>query len=157
MYGLVQIIGSWNSRASCAWVIISSLFTSFAMGQALPDSVKEFTAGRNAGFGASYFPGNVLGVPHGTSNPQTPNASQTDLLSLGTGGSIILEFSTNRIIDGPGADFTVFENPVEPNGHPERTFADTAIVSVSDDGTSWTTFSFDLVSSAAAQLVFKTN
>jgi len=46
---------------------------------------------------------------------------------------------------------------VEPIDHTEQTFADTAIVSVSDDGASWTTFTFDLVSSATAQLVLKSN
>lgn len=125
--------------------------------QAFPDSVKEFFGGANYGHGQSFFPGNVLGPPNGTSNPQTPTFSQADLLSLGTGGSITLEFSTNRITDGPGADFTVFENPVQPSGRPEQTYADTAIVSVSNDGTTWHTFPFDMVSSAPGDIANKSN
>ncbi len=131
--------------------------TCFAGAQAFPDSVKDFSPGVNYGFGQAYFPANVLGPPHGTSNPETPNFSPTDLLSLGTGGSITLEFSSNRIIDNPGPDFTIFENPVQPSGHPEQTFADTAIVAVSDDGTIWHTFPFDMVSSAPKQIALKSN
>jgi len=125
--------------------------------QSFPDSVKEISYGRNGGFGSDFFPGNVLGPPRGTADASIPNFSRADLLSLGTGGSITLEFSTNRIIDGPGPDFTVFENPVQPDGHPEQTFADTAIVAVSDDGQTWITFPFDMISSNPVQLRLKSN
>ncbi len=128
-----------------------------ACGQAHPDSVKDFIPGANYGHGLAFFPANVLGPPNGTSNPQTPNFSQQDLLSLGTGGSITLEFSTNRIVNRPGVDFTVFENPVQPSGQPQQTYADTATVSVSTDGTTWHTFPFDMVSSAPAQIANKAN
>lgn len=128
-----------------------------APAQALPDSIAEFTPGVNAGFGSDYFPDNALGVPHGTINAQTPNDNPEDILSLGTGGSITYEFSTNRIIDLPGTDFTIFENPVEPISHPEQIFADTAIVSVSTDGTTWTAFPVDLVSTATLDLRLKAN
>jgi len=125
--------------------------------QAFPDSVKDFSPGRNAGFGAAYFPANVLGPPQGTSNPQVPNANQQDLLSLGTGGSITLEFSTHRVINGPGADFTIFENPVQPINFPEQSFVDSAIVSVSEDGDTWIAFPVDLVSTSTSQLRYKNN
>lgn len=110
----------------------------------------------NAGFGQDFFPDNVLGPPNG-GDPHNPNASEHDLLTLGTGGSIILEFSTHRVIDGPGPDFTIFENPVQPYGFPEQTFADTAIVAVSPNAETWYTFPFDLVSSDEAALRLKSN
>lgn len=140
----------------CCIIGISAL-SGHAAAQALPDSIADFTPGANAGFGSDHFPANALGVPHGTVNAQTPNDSPEDILSLGTGGSITYEFSTNRIIDLPGPDFTIFENPVEPISHPEQSFTDTAIVSVSADGTSWTQYPVDLVSTATLDLRLKAN
>jgi len=80
-------------------------------GGLLPDTVVEFTPGTGAGFGALFFPQNVLTGPDGGLNPPNePSDSESNLLSLGNGGSILLEWSGDVIIDGPGADFTVFEN-----------------------------------------------
>jgi hypothetical protein len=107
------------------------------------DSVIEFSPGVGSGFGQAFFPGNVLGPPHGSDNPQFPTFDEEHLLSFGDGGSITLEFLSSEIVDGPGPDLTVFENPVQPIGSPDQSFSDTAIVSVSDNGTSWTTFPFD--------------
>lgn len=113
--------------------------------QSFPDSVTTFTAGAGAGFGQSFFPGNVLGPPNGNSNPATPNFDEHDLLSLGNGGSIILHFTSSIVVDGPGYDIAVFENPVQPQDTPTQSFSETAIVSVSDNGTSWTTFPFNFI------------
>src|SRR5262249_17233523 len=64
-----------------------------------------------------------------------------DSLSLGLGGWIILAFTSGSIEDGPGVDFTVFENPFLTvglvTGPP---FAEPGTVSVSDDGVAWKTF-----------------
>lgn len=128
-----------------------------AWAQAFADRVASFTPGVNSGFGAAYFPGNVLGAPHGTTNPQTPNFSQQDLLSLGTGGQIVLEFTSSEIVDGPGPDFTVFENPVQPISDPTQSFVDSATVSVSDNGTTWAIFPFHVLSTDADQLYYKSN
>lgn len=128
-----------------------------AAAQSTPDAVESFVPGLHAGFGAGYFPGNVLGVPQGSDSPQSPNFSQQEVLSLGTGGTITLRFDANRIIDQPGVDFTVFENPVQPLYDSNQTFADTAIVSVSSNGTDWVTFPCDMISSAPQQLVRKAN
>jgi hypothetical protein len=46
-------------------------------------------------------------------------------------------------VDQPGADITVFENPFQPVGSTDQVFPETAIVAVSEDGTSWTTFPFN--------------
>ena len=101
--------------------------------------------GIGAGFGATYFPNNVLGAPNGNANPATPNFDEHDLLSLGDGGWIVLRLLAHKIVDGPGADLAVFENPVQPAGQPTQSFAETAIVSVSNDGVNWSTFPFNFI------------
>ncbi|MEI7635532.1 MAG: cell surface protein [bacterium] len=128
-------------RLAFAALIVLRVSGGFA--QAFTDRVAEFHPGPDAGFGQDYFPANVLGPPRGNADPAKPNQSPADLLSLGSGGWIVLEFTNNEIVDGQGADFTVFENPFQPIGMPDLCFSETAIVSVSDDGTSWTTFPFD--------------
>jgi len=63
-----------------------------------------------------------------------------DVASLGNGGSIVVAFAGNGIVDGPGVDFVVFENPFETGN---SVFAELATVSVSLDGVSWQEFSCD--------------
>lgn len=121
-----------------------------ARGQAFPDRVAEFrpgfsSPGTTVTFGIEYFPDNVLGAPNGTADGLVPTDSPMDLLSLGNGGSITLEFTSNIIVDGPGPDFTIFENPVAYLQYPEKSFPEAATVSVSEDGITWTTFPFDFV------------
>ncbi|MCK5148732.1 T9SS type A sorting domain-containing protein [bacterium] len=107
------------------------------------DAVIAFTPGDNAGYGANFFPNNVLGAPDpdpaiGTTSPC---ANPRELLSLGVGGEIILAFEDNKIVDGDGIDFTIFENAfISWSG---SVVSEPAIVSVSQDGQSWTTFSWD--------------
>jgi hypothetical protein len=57
------------------------------------------------------------------------------VLSLGCGGELTLYFDDPAIVDGPGPDFIVFENPL-PTG--DMTFAEPARVLVSADGESGT-------------------
>jgi len=97
-------------------------------------SVERFEAGANAGFGADDFPEVVLGPPGGS----------LDVLSLGVGGDIVLGLGDRDMIDGPGADFVVFENPFYVSGDPTQVFAELAEVSVSLDGSSWSTFTCDV-------------
>src|SRR5262249_40050503 len=56
---------------------------------------------------SSWQPGIVLGPPGNA----TPTTGSLTVLSLGRGGRITLEFTDNAIVDGPGPDFIVFENP----------------------------------------------
>ncbi len=58
----------------------------------------------------------------------------THVLSLGRGGSIVVEMTDNAIVDGPGDDFVVFENPFNQGGDPSNRFIEAGIVSASDDG-----------------------
>lgn len=102
--------------------------------------VASFAPGPFAGFGARYFPEIVLGPPEGSG----PLEGSLDVLSLGTGGEIVLDFGERGIIDGDGPDFIVFENPFWPGNQPTRVFADLGEVSVSDDGASWLTFACDI-------------
>lgn len=126
--------------AAAAWAVPDP-----AAAQAFPDQIAEYLPTHPTPFGIDHFPGNVLGPPHGSLNPETPQELPQHLLSLGNSGSITLEFTTNWVVDGPGPDFIVFENPFQPTGQPNWTFSETAYVEVSEDGTTWTLFPFDFI------------
>jgi hypothetical protein len=98
--------------------------------------VQRYTAGSNAGYGQEGYPDVVLGPPSGKGT----NAGGLDALSLGVGGEIVLDFGTRTIVDGPGPDFIVFENPFWAGGLPAAVFAELGEVSVSNDLTTWQTF-----------------
>jgi hypothetical protein len=84
------------------------------------------------------LPDVVLGPPHGAGAFQ----GSQHTLSLGFGGSVVLEFTDNRIVDGPGPDFTVFENAFFARQGSETgpPFAEPATVAVSSDGVSFVPF-----------------
>lgn len=134
-------------RASYCALVAIVLATGTSRGQAgcFAEEVVSFTPGTGSNFGQGFFPANVLGPPNGNSNANTPTFTEEDLLSLGDGGTIILKFVNNRIIDGPGPDFIVFENCLQPVGNPGQTFSEVAIVDVSADGTTWATMPFDFI------------
>lgn len=99
--------------------------------------VVSFMPGDCAGFGAGGMPGVVEGPPIGGGTDD----GSLDVVSLGNGGSIVLSFGANAIVDGPGPDFLIFENPFEvAGGDPSSVNAERGEVSVSDDGATWTTF-----------------
>jgi hypothetical protein len=99
-------------------------------------SIVDVTYGPGAGFGQDELPCVVMGPPHGGGDLE----GSLDVLSLGNGGSITLAFGAQTIVDGPGADFIVFENPFYPGGDASAVFAELATVSVSDDGVTWKSF-----------------
>jgi len=76
--------------------------------------------------GGIFDPNNALGGPQGAG---FQNGS-LDVTTLGVGGSLTLGFDVT-IADGPGVDFTVFENGFEFGG---GVFAEVAWVEVSTDG-----------------------
>jgi hypothetical protein len=98
--------------------------------------VVSFTPGDCAGFGQASMPAIVMGPPIGGG----ANQGSTDVVSLGGGGSIVVSFEPNAIVDGPGVDLLVFENPFYIGGDPMKPYAEPGEVSVSDDGVTWTTF-----------------
>jgi hypothetical protein len=97
--------------------------------------VVSFEAGACAGFGQSELPGIVFGPPVGAG----ASLGGLDVVSLGNGGSIVVSFSQD-IVDGPGPDFLVFENPFAVGGNPNDVYAEPGQVSVSEDGVNWTAF-----------------
>jgi hypothetical protein len=86
--------------------------------------------------GQNLFPAPVLGPPKGGGICQ----GSTDVVSLGNGGFVVLEFAGNAIVDGPGPDFIVFENPFGVDCDPSQIFAELGTVAVSEDGEHWTDF-----------------
>lgn len=98
--------------------------------------VVSFTPGACAGFGASKMPDIVFGPPVGAGATR----GGLDVVSLGTGGELVVSFEPNAIVDGDGPDFMVFENAFFAGGDPKFPHADIAEISVSDDGASWKTY-----------------
>ncbi|HMV67373.1 MAG TPA: cell surface protein, partial [Myxococcota bacterium] len=70
------------------------------------------------------MPDVVLGPPIGAG----PEGGSLDVVSLGTGGSIVLELTP--FVDGPGADLVVFENAFPG-------WTELGRVEVSEDGEVW--------------------
>ncbi len=100
-------------------------------------NVVSTSYGSCAGYGQMSMPQVVEGPPVGGGNCQ----GSTHVVSLGGGGQIVVSFEPNAIVDGPGVDFLVFENPFYVGCDPTKSlFAEPGEVSVSDDGVSWTTF-----------------
>jgi len=82
----------------------------------------------NAG-GGIFNPANALGAPLGP----------THVHSLGIGGELTLEF-VPPIVDRPGADLIVAENPFRLAGNETNTFAEVAFVEVSSNGVDFVRF-----------------
>jgi hypothetical protein len=99
------------------------------------DRVVDYRFGDQAGFGQDRFPRVVLGPPVGAGQW----AGSLDVLSLGRGGSITLEFTDVVAVDGPGVDLLVFENPFQKYNSDDF-FVETGTVSVSEDGVTWFDF-----------------
>lgn len=108
------------------------------------DEVVSYTAGLQGGFGSGDL-AVVLGPPQGAGLFQ----GSLDVVSLGLAdapgrGEIVLAFRDNRVVDGPGADLTVFENSFLEIGAGNLSaapFAEPGLVSVSQDGQNWHVFS----------------
>jgi hypothetical protein len=114
------------------------------VGDPWADEVVSYSAGLQGGFNAGNL-GVVLGPPLGGGLFQ----GGLDVVSLGLSqaggvtGSIALAFTDNVVVDGPGADFTVFENSFLEIGAGSITqppFAEPGLVSVSQDGVVWHAF-----------------
>jgi hypothetical protein len=65
-----------------------------------------------------------------------------DVYSLGPNDALVLRWPGQRLTDGPGADFVVFENAFAIAGG-QRIFMDLVVVEVSRDGETWVVFSHD--------------
>ena len=98
--------------------------------------IESFEPGDAAGFGAEQYPDVIFGEPLGNGTTH----GGTDVLSLGRGGTITLGFGGNVIVDGPGVDFLVFENPFLYGKNGEEHLSELGEVAVSSDGETWVTF-----------------
>jgi len=92
-------------------------------------SVAQFNQGTGAG---TFVPANALGGPRGEG---LANGS-LDVCSVGVGGSLTLGFDV-VITNGPGADFSVFENAFLFSG---ASFSEVAFVEVSSNGVDFARF-----------------
>lgn len=111
-------------------------------GDPYADALAGFVPGVRAGFGQTSLPDVVLGGPHGV---DLYNGG-LDVLSLGVGGVLELEFVDNAVVDGPGVDFTVFENAfmnITSGFYIGDPFSEPGRVSVSQDGIVWYAFPCD--------------
>ncbi len=113
------------------------------------DTVLSFTpgSGQDFGHGADVFPENIFGLPSTNASETVPAAAEQDILSLGLKGEIVVGIKDYYIVDGDGADFTIFENAFL-NQATEKIFAEPAVISVSEDGIHFVEFPFDSLSLA---------
>jgi hypothetical protein len=95
--------------------------------------VVSYRTGPGGGFQEELLPDIVLGGPRGEGLYQ----GGYDVFSLGIGGEIVLEFA-QTVCDGPGPDFTVFENAFRVGNF--GTFVEPGLVSVSEDGMNFRDF-----------------
>lgn len=102
------------------------------------DSVASYVVGSNGGFQSELLPGIAIGPPYGGGAFE----GSIDVVSLGNNGAITLSFDDNRIVDGPGVDFRVFENPFV-NAVSGQAFAEVGIVSASSDGVNFFPFPYE--------------
>ena len=93
-------------------------------------SVVSFQQGAGGGL---FDTSKILGGPEGGGL----GAGSLEVLTLGEGGSVTLGFDV-VIVDGPGADFSVFENGFVVGG--AAVFAEVAFVEVSSNGTDFARF-----------------
>lgn len=115
-----------------------------AAGDPFADAVVDFTVGDGGGFGADLLPDIVLGPPRGGGALQ----QSLDVVSLGNRGVITLRFDLPVICDGPGPDFTVFENAFHVGTPEGPVFEEYGIVSVSQDGTTFIDIPYDPITHA---------
>lgn len=81
----------------------------------------------SGGFGHASAHARVAGAPGGSE----------DVVSVGCGGSLVVDLGPEGAVDGPGVDLIVFENPFSEE------FPEPAHVWVSADGCAWETFVCD--------------
>lgn len=129
-------------------VSILLVFQSFAVGysqyiQKGVDTVYAVQWGEDAGFGQEYFPQNIFGLPDSLARWTVPSSNPQQICALGLDGSIILGWKGFLLIDGPGPDFTVFENAFAyGNG---KIYVEPAVISVSSDGITFLQFPCDSI------------
>lgn len=125
-------------------ILISFVMNTLCFSQFI-DSVHSVTFGPNysPGYGPDnqYFPQCIYGRHDTAARYNVPSFGPHNLLSLGTGGTIILRFR-RAIVNRSGPDFTIFENPFQYGADSTYVFAEVGIVGVSRDGINFTDFPY---------------
>lgn len=104
--------------------------------QGFAQAVRSVTYGDGAGFGQSLMDDVVLGPPRGNG----AGSGGLHVVSLGSGGEIVIDLGNCPAIDGPGEDFIIFENAFYIGGSESAPYAELATVAVSEDGVAFTEF-----------------
>lgn len=108
------------------------------------DTVYSFNPGEGniIGIEPDVYPMNIFGVPSEIASLKVPENSNSEILSLGISGEIIVGFKNKKLMNIEGPDFTIFENAFETFDG-SRIFAEPGEVSISDDGINFFTFPID--------------
>lgn len=108
------------------------------------DTVYSFTPGTGQNFGQSpeFFPMNIFGAPAKEASEYIPASAESDVLSIGLDGEIIIGVKNKVIYDGEGDDFIIYENAFK-NQATKKIFAEPALVAVSFDGVNYIEFPHD--------------
>lgn len=131
---------------SAALILAALLLAAATAGAQDPfaDAVVDLAVGDGGGFGSDQLPGIVLGPPRGGG----PVQQSLDVVSLGNDGVITVRFDQPLLCDGPGADFTVFENAFHVGTPEGPIFEEYGIVAVSQDGTAFVDLPYDPITHA---------
>lgn len=93
------------------------------------------------------YPQNVFSKPPTSASPDNPSYMATDICSMGGDKAYIALGFYPTILNGPGADFTVFENVLRViSGKDTTIFQEWMMVSASNDGITWYDFPYDSLS-----------
>lgn len=141
----------------CTLITVGLATASAQFERASIDTVIAFTPGtkQTSGQGPSFFPKNIFGVPDVRADTAVPITDPRAVCSIGYGGTITVGFSKHVLVDGPGADFTIFENAFRYGN--KRMYAEPATVEVSTDGVDYKLFPYDaqtLVGCAGVSAVY---
>ena len=98
--------------------------------------IVDLDLGTNGGFGSTDY---IFGPPQGRGD----FAGSTHVYSLGKNGTITLAFDHYTICNGPGPDFTIFENAFQYGDGPDLVYREPATVMVSEDGITFYRFPCD--------------
>lgn len=140
----LQILFLRVSVGVLAFLLLPTLLQAQSVQSALcatPDALVSFSAGQGGGRGSDNMPANVLGLPDTVGRQSVPTIALEQVLSLGLEGEIVLRFDQVVIVDGPGVDFTVFENAFTyRTGGVDKIYAEPGEVAVSRDGVDYQAF-----------------
>jgi hypothetical protein len=120
----------------------SNLFSNEARGFIDTVFAYHFTQTQTIGQGSEYFPKNIFGPPCRIASAQMQAAADSDVVSIGKKGWLIVGFKDKYVVDKEGPDFTIFENPFLNNAT-QKVFAEPAKVEVSQDGINYIEFPYD--------------